>query len=158
MDGFFEIIMPILILVGGLIGVFGKSENRKQTSDQQSPNRPTQTTQTRRQTEQRKRTVHERQQENIQTLSIEEQRDQQMERLREQIKTGGHRLPEQSKTSSPQVVHSHKTSYEFEEFKKDMKRNLTKQGLIDSIIMAEVLGSPRARKPYRSIIYERKNI
>lgn len=37
-----------------------------------------------------------------------------------------------------------------------VKKNMTKKGLAESVIMAEVLGSPRAVKPYRSIISERK--
>lgn len=41
-------------------------------------------------------------------------------------------------------------------FKSQIQANLTRDGLVDSIIMAEVLGPPRATKPYRSVIQERK--
>jgi hypothetical protein len=39
----------------------------------------------------------------------------------------------------------------------DITRNLNKNGLAESVIMAEVLGSPRALKPYRSIVNRNKN-
>src|SRR5690625_2236794 len=36
--------------------------------------------------------------------------------------------------------------------KKRIRKNLTKKGLINGIIMSEVLGPPRARKPYQNIL------
>lgn len=42
------------------------------------------------------------------------------------------------------------------QFKRDVKSGLNREGLINGIIMSEVLGSPRARKPYRSVVSERK--
>src|SRR5699024_10950928 len=95
------------------------------------------------------------------TMTVEEHRDEQMERLKQQLNTDEDQsLPHitDNKQSVLKVVHSHDHSYKYGQFKKDMKKNLTKQGLIDSIVMAEVLGPPRARKPYRSIIYERKKL
>lgn len=38
----------------------------------------------------------------------------------------------------------------------NMKTGMTREGLAKSVVMAEVLGPPRAVKPYRSIISERK--
>lgn len=163
MEGLFEAILSnpflILLILGGIFSFFKGNPEKSQQEQQQRPSgRPTQT-HTR--TAQEKSTpVHIPQETNIDSLSIEEHRDEQMERLREQLNTGEHRLPDISKSdsSAPKVVHSHETSYKYNEFKKDMKRNLTKQGLIDSIVMAEVLGPPRARKPYRNIINERKSL
>jgi hypothetical protein len=43
------------------------------------------------------------------------------------------------------------------QFKKDVKAGLNREGLIRGIIMSEVLGPPRARKPYQNIITERKH-
>lgn len=38
----------------------------------------------------------------------------------------------------------------------NIKTSMTREGLAKSVVMAEVLGPPRAVKPYRSIISERK--
>lgn len=43
------------------------------------------------------------------------------------------------------------TNLNYEQFQKQMKGQLTKDGLIEGIIMAEILGPPRALKPYRSV-------
>ncbi len=44
--------------------------------------------------------------------------------------------------------------------KREMKRrvsgNLDGKGLVNGIIMSEVLGSPRAKQPYRSIVQKKK--
>lgn len=40
--------------------------------------------------------------------------------------------------------------------RKQISRNLTKQGLVNGIIMNEVIGPPRAMKPYRSITEQRR--
>ncbi|GGA68667.1 hypothetical protein [Ornithinibacillus halotolerans] len=54
----------------------------------------------------------------------------------------------------------HQTSTKLNEkqeaFKKDVQTGLTYKGLVQGVIMSEVLGPPRARKPYRSVIQERK--
>ncbi|MDY0405533.1 hypothetical protein P5G51_009095 [Virgibacillus sp. 179-BFC.A HS] len=40
--------------------------------------------------------------------------------------------------------------------KKQMKKRITGNGLVGGIIMSEVLGSPRAMKPYRSVVARRQ--
>lgn len=40
--------------------------------------------------------------------------------------------------------------------RKQISNNLTKQGLLNGIIMNEVLGPPRATKPYNSVIGQRR--
>ncbi|WP_077327053.1 hypothetical protein [Virgibacillus siamensis] len=45
---------------------------------------------------------------------------------------------------------------EQKEFKKRISNNLNKKGLVNGIIMAEILGKPRAMQPYRSIISKRR--
>jgi len=58
-----------------------------------------------------------------------------------------------SKTASPSLQDNNKYK---KEVKKQIKKRLSRKGLTESIIMAEVLGPPRARKPYKSVIDERR--
>lgn len=167
MDGLFEAILSnpflILLILGGIFSLFGGKTDKAHQENKQSSNRPTQTTQSYRRTDPIRNTqVNDHKTTNINTMSIEEHREEQIERLKDQLHNNDRyeTLPSDDKNtlSEPKAIHHHEKSYQFNQFKKDMKRNLTKQGLVDSIVMAEVLGAPRARKPYRSIIYERKNL
>lgn len=47
------------------------------------------------------------------------------------------------------------TNLRYEQFQRQMKGQLTKDGLIEGIVMAEILGPPRALKPYRSVPMQR---
>ena len=49
------------------------------------------------------------------------------------------------------------SSYSQVKFKKDFKKALSSEGLINSVIMAEVLGLPRAKNPYQSVTTKRVN-
>lgn len=166
MDELFEAILSnpflLILIIGGLISFFRGSSGKSDQESQQPSGRPTQRSQTYSQSESNKSTRSEmsdtEHSTNMSALSVEEQRDEQLERLKKQLNTNEHQVSPHPSKNKTKVVHSHESSYKYHEFKKDMKRNLTKQGLIDSIVMAEILGPPRARKPYRSIIDERKNL
>ncbi|WP_174613848.1 hypothetical protein [Virgibacillus ihumii] len=48
-------------------------------------------------------------------------------------------------------------SDEQKQFKKRVRSNLNKKGLVNGIIMSEVLGKPRAMKPYNSVSSKKRN-
>lgn len=91
------------------------------------------------------------------SVSMEEQK--QMEQLQKRMGGSSMAVVEERNDHShhadievdekgPGIVRPH----EHNEFRKEIKGKLNKKGLIDSIVMAEVLGPPRAKKPYSSIV------
>ncbi|HEX6593095.1 MAG TPA: hypothetical protein VF095_00710 [Bacillota bacterium] len=103
-------------------------------------------------------------------FSTEEQRQQQIDRLAEQMKTTTAQMNEQLGENSPISdiskyglrLHEGESSKNTlkerrKKLKKQLQRNLEKKEWINGIIMAEILGPPRARKPYESVITERVN-
>ncbi|WP_163970038.1 hypothetical protein [Oceanobacillus halotolerans] len=100
----------------------------------------------------------------IQSTSIEQQREDQMKRLADQIQTEGKQdLDEKVQNEAIQDImqtnedkrQKQQLTEEQFQLKQQIKHNLTKKGLVNGIVMAEVLGPPRSRKPYQSIIHER---
>lgn len=55
----------------------------------------------------------------------------------------------------PLRSHNDQTSLRNERFQRQMKEKLTKDGLIEGIVMAEILGPPRALKPYQPVPIKR---
>src|SRR5699024_1500728 len=106
---------------------------------------------------------------NEERLSLEDQRKEQMEKLAKQLQTtatnvSAQRLDENKDASditkyglslheaaTPDVT----LKKQKDKFKRQLQSNLEKKELINGIIMAEVLGPPRSRKPYQSVISER---
>ncbi len=81
--------------------------------------------------------------------SIEEQRKKQRDALANRFQTTTDTDVSKGKVSldlTPVMGQNKKTSIS----KKNLKKRMTKKGLQESIIMAEVLGKPRALKPYNT--------
>lgn len=90
--------------------------------------------------------------------SIEDQRQKQLEKL-------AHRMdasldPEEDEQYSSANLGTKKKEHKLvsdssivkqEKMKKRIRNKLNREGLIDSVIMAEVLGKPRSLKPYENI-------
>ncbi|GIP61603.1 hypothetical protein J32TS6_01580 [Virgibacillus pantothenticus] len=97
----------------------------------------------------------ERARDSFSTASASEQKQQQMEQLAEQIGTNLQaplkEFQQQAKSiqnkRDDETKHLHK-----QKLKRQVANNLTQEGLVNGIIMAEVLGKPRAKNPYRSIL------
>ncbi|SFD55296.1 hypothetical protein SAMN05216238_102182 [Lentibacillus persicus] len=92
--------------------------------------------------------------------TIEEQQQEQRRQLAERMNTAGEK---QENAGEHDAIKRHdvrepenELSLEQRKAKKQMNNNLTRTGVINGVIMSEVLGSPRAVKPYRSVIAERK--
>lgn len=95
-------------------------------------------------------------------LSIEDQRQQQMLRLSRELASSNEHSglkgrPKVADERRRRDVNDLVSSYEQERFQKEFKQGLTRRGIINSVVMAEVLGQPRARNPYESVIAKRKS-
>lgn len=106
--------------------------------------------------------------------SIEQQQGQQMKELEKRMRTRAasasvDKMNTRSKTvAEGQSENTYKSNFHDSsgnsgnpkphqhEFKKEIKGKLNRKELIDSIIMAEVLGPPRSKKPYSSIVNRKK--
>jgi len=169
LEAIFGNFMIVLIIIGGIVGFLkDKSEKGKQQKEQSesplgTPN-PTAAPSAGRdyQTSRHKPVEPVRRESHHSAPSVGEQRAEQMKQLVGRMQTGTSKTPEdvQPKVIKGSTATAKRSkpvkSQRPDAFKKKFKSNLTRDGLVDSIIMAEVLGSPRATKPYRSVIQQRK--
>lgn len=156
----------LILIIGGIISLFRGSSDQKNEQNQRTnrpkpvPNQHTRTQPHRQRSETRR---VEPKQEAVHSISIEDQREKQLEqltsRLGSQAADSEHsglknrpKIADQKRTAEIQSLHNQKVKAEF---KRKFKKNLSRSGLIDSVIMSEVLGAPRARKPYRSVVSKR---
>lgn len=168
MESFLEFIFAnffiVLIVVGFIINFFSKNRNEEERKQQrerrESPLpdlRETRTYDRARETvQQTKQQLEQRTEATAKT--IEEQRQEQYERLRSQYQTAYNE--EDAKKALNQAVQGQTSIKRKEEVAKvdiHLDKKLTSaEGLIESVIMAEVLGPPRALNPYQNIVAKRK--
>lgn len=180
MDGLIELIFKnpflLILILGGIFSMFGgkKTKNQEEQEDKRKEQRQQQARQQRQapapsrnvpppfnpQPKPERKTYGDKTEEQItDTLSIDDQREEQIKRLTEQYRTNEH----SGLTDKAEVAHKRreievqniKSKYS-KQFKQDFKKSLTHKGLINSIVMAEVLGRPRASRPYESVIMKRR--
>ncbi|RDW19232.1 hypothetical protein CWR48_09315 [Oceanobacillus arenosus] len=177
MGGFFQLIFDnifvVIIIISAIMGLFGKkpedAEKRKhqnnrpkpapnpvsrgQQNARPEPSRTTGSKQTRGNVPKPTKPM-------VSTISIEEQQKAQMERLKGTINSGENNaiddLSHHAFVEDPITTSINELSKVQANYKKQIRTNLTRKGLVNGIIMSEVLGSPRARKPYQSIVEQRK--
>ncbi|GGP12660.1 hypothetical protein [Oceanobacillus neutriphilus] len=178
MDWIFDNLFLVIIIISGLITFLGDSKRRQEEQKKKQSTPPQNQTQTRqrqqrspqemrtRQQTQRKReqpraerqVYREGARPDISAGSIEEQQKKQMERLANRYQTSSQDLENAEQKFKDLMVN--RNVEEVNPGKREMKRrisgNLDGKGLVNGIIMAEVLGSPRAKQPYRSIVQKRK--
>ncbi|WP_330948614.1 hypothetical protein [Virgibacillus sp. MG-45] len=178
MDFIMDNIVIIALIVGGLLKFFGdstsKEDQRKESSNPTRNPRPAQSPRPVPTASERGRTVPpsvevqkqhaEQEMVTVQPASIKEQQQQQLERLANRVNTTmDHSMQHINKQHTGKqkmngMKQQHQNShYSIHKRKKQMENRLTSRGLVDSVIMAEVLGAPRAKKPYRNIITDRNN-
>ncbi|MGP4107230.1 hypothetical protein [Virgibacillus sp. L01] len=155
-----DVILIILAIIGGLAG-FLKDKSDKDTNKQKrtvnSPNpSPTPSGGGGMARSDYQTQVSE------EKTSIEEQQQEQRERLADRMNTATQKAIEERKHDA--IINENdninqtgnKLSVEQKRFKRRIKNNLNQQGLVNGVIMAEVLGSPRAKEPYQSIVKQRR--
>lgn len=99
------------------------------------------------------------------STSIESEQQAQLKRLQERLgavpdadvspEMYRNLIAEQELTFSEVLKKIDHFSDEQRVLRNDLKKSLKNKGLINGIIMAEVLGKPRALKPYESVVVER---
>lgn len=165
MEWIFENLFLIIVIISGIIGFFNQDSKDKNKKDNNKKKpfdipKPTPTPSGGRKTNpEPTQTINRPKPTN---LSVEEQQQEQLKRLASQLKTASsHQLENisnKSHRSFEQITDLQRETFSEKqrELKKQIGSNLGRKGLVQGIIMSEVLGPPRARKPYRSIIEERK--
>jgi hypothetical protein len=171
----------IFLIVSGIIGFLSgnKEEQKKQRQPSRRPRQPqTAPSRTERQMSPIPLEKEEPKEQSVMSMESEsgaigDEQQAQMERL--QRKYGDGSVPKDVKSKLGDAVTengldvdfikrqqlqkmgdvSKELSKEQKALKNDIRGSLRKKGLINGIIMAEVLGNPRAIKPYQSVTVER---
>lgn len=171
MEAFFNFLFDnlfiVIIIIGGILSFFrnqtGKEEQKKKKPYNKKPNAPKPTPAPSGGNYQKTRTNAEEKSDRgpSRTESLKDEQRKQMEKLTSRIHTVTTKqmdnLPHPGFASRTLNEQKQALSQHRENVRKQIKSRLKREGLIDSVIMAEVLGRPRALKPYRSIMSERKN-
>lgn len=176
MDWIFDNMFLVIIIISGIISVLsgGKKNEEAKKKRQSTPpqNRPQQRQQTAKSTmshqpsrnkrvqpRAERQIYREESRPDISAGSVEEQQKEQMERLRSRYQTASRGDLEDLADKFKDLVVERQNEEESlgkREMKKRVSGNLDGKGLVNGIIMAEVLGAPRAKKPYRNAIQARK--
>ncbi|MBP1947577.1 hypothetical protein [Virgibacillus litoralis] len=155
-----DVILIILAIIGGLAG-FLKDKSDTNSNKQRrtaNPPKPSPTP-----SGGVGETVSNNQpQSTVAKTSIEEQQQEQRERLADRMNTDTQKALDERKhdaiitDNSDNKESDRELSAEQKRFKRRIKNNLNQKGLVNGVIMAEVLGSPRATKPYQSVVKQRR--
>lgn len=156
-----DVILIILAIIGGLAG-FLKDKSDKDTNKQKrTVNSPKPSPTPSGGAGGMARNDHQPQYSEEKT-SIEEQQQEQRDRLADRMNTATQQAIDERKHDAILNENDNdnqsdkELSVEQKRFKRRIKNNLNQKGLVNSVIMAEVLGSPRAKKPYQSIVQQRR--
>lgn len=174
MDSFFNLIFEnffiVIIIVVAIFNFLSKAKKDSEPQEQQSePTREKPKRSIQDLIEEKAEQVRDSYQQTRETVEdeaqkgknlFEEQRQKQYEQLRNQMQSTQPK-ENQEKETFPKNKFSEKSLKERTEsdgisINRNIKRKLTKQGLAESIVMAEVLGPPRALNPYQNVAMKRK--
>ncbi|RYG74732.1 hypothetical protein EU245_00700 [Lentibacillus lipolyticus] len=155
-----DIILVVLAIIGALSGLFkDKSETESPIPKRENVPRETKP----------KQTVSSDTGEELESQSplpssstIEDIQKQQREQLAERMDGTGTANQEESEHKQDAMKlntgkDADDASHKQQKLKKNIRNNLNRSGLVNGVIMSEVLGQPRANKPYRTITSQRKN-
>lgn len=150
MDGIVPFLMMLFAIGGGLISLFGKDK------EENKPVRRTETAKPIARSE-------ERQTSNKQTTAMEDyanNKQEQLEKLKSNLDVDPNLYNKNGATSGnplQQVVRLDNKSIPKKKRSKriSLTRSISRHGLAESIVMAEVLGAPRSKKPYQNKSYVR---
>lgn len=168
MGGLIDLILEnplfLIILIGGIVSLLrGKSENTEENQPETKRPKPAQAENAFEPSRQRERS---RSAETIKTepvasRSIEELRQEQMLRFSGQADSDEDQQVNKSRKISNKIRKESTRSRDIRQnekvFKNNFNQSLTKKGLVNSVIMAEVLGAPRSRRAYQTVITKRRN-
>ncbi|MFD2630868.1 hypothetical protein [Oceanobacillus kapialis] len=162
LEAIFGNMFVILAIIAGIIGFFKEGSKKKEENTQNRPRQNTPPTQRSNSSNPRTSPSLEDTVSTIDASSIEEQQQNQLDHLANRYATAkrsAENISENLQRSSSLKERSKEDDHlsaSQKQFKRKLNRNLTKQGLANGVIMAEILGPPRAKKPYRTVVQERK--
>ncbi len=181
MDGFFDFIFSnffiVIIILVAVFNLFNKGKNQREESETNSQNRRQEQPEKpslQERIEQKVKEAKESYQEIQDTIasesktetsqkteapkSIQEQRQEQYEQLKRRLQPSNQRTKDEPLPETRVSVKPVNTSSDQEklEVMKQFDKKLTRQGLAESIVMAEVLGPPRALNPYQNVAMKRR--
>lgn len=159
-DFIFDNLFIVILIVSGLIGLFNKSK-QEQEEEKRPAQRPKTPEMPKRQPEQPmnrrttqtdtgKQTVKQSYQ--LSENSYEQARQQQYEELKSRYQAA---VDNEKISDISSRINSKKETEDNIQVDMDLKKKITQKGLMESVVMAEVLGPPRARKPYHNILNRR---
>lgn len=166
MDNLIDLVLSnplfLVILIGGIISLMkGKSEQEnkgKETTTQKPKQNPLEELFERSKQREQTRTAEKVITEPKSTKSIDELREKQMSKFTQQVDDEiDQEKVEQIKNLQKHMKEEHtKKNRTKKAFRKDFTKSLSSKGLVNSVIMAEVLGPPRGRRSYQNIISKRR--
>ncbi|WP_087971714.1 hypothetical protein [Oceanobacillus rekensis] len=165
MDWIFDNLFIIIIIVSGLIGFFRNNDSEEKKKETTKPVPPKSvripnTPPIRREQPRAERKVYKERptKPTVSTASIEEQQKVQMERLAGKngaITDSLENLTGQNSLGNSLNEQTENSAMKKESLRKQVTSNLGAQGLVNGIIMSEVLGAPRAKKPFKTVLQGR---
>ncbi|WP_099158546.1 hypothetical protein [Virgibacillus ndiopensis] len=164
MEGIFDAIfgnfLVVLAIIGGIVGFLKDKSNKNSDGEHNKPYQVPKPTTTPSGGSGQSQRHSSSTQASINTQTLKEQQEKQMQQLAERM--NANRKSSQEDLNHDAIIGNtinKQVRYDTQQktkMKKQVKRNLTGKGLVDGIIMAEVLGPPRAVKPYKSVIENRR--
>ncbi|WP_407268444.1 hypothetical protein [Radiobacillus sp. PE A8.2] len=155
MDELIGFLLPLIFVIGGILGLFKKSEDSNENKPVQRTNpspRPTPTPSGG--MDQRAELQQESEPEHKGAKTFQEKMYDKLESI--ESTSGNTRTKEiQQNASIHDAIKGEHTPRAYKKTSTNRKSmvsvrgQLTKKGLVNSVVMAEVLGQPRATKPYR---------
>ncbi|WP_068674339.1 hypothetical protein [Oceanobacillus sp. Castelsardo] len=166
LEAIFSNFFLILVILSGIFSFFKKNteDQKKNKTPSKQKTKPKTVQPSARSTETTKKRpvytskIEDTIQESLQQLSVEEQQKAQMERLAEKFNTNKEigRTIEQGLDFSQSFSNSKILKTKQIEKRTDFNMRLKRNDLVQGVILSEVLGSPRSKKPYQTVIEERK--
>ncbi|MFD1038521.1 hypothetical protein ACFQ3N_08965 [Virgibacillus byunsanensis] len=150
----------IVVIIAGIIG-FLRDSSAKQKQQERKPSNTPRSTSTPSGGRSRSQGDYRgnQSQQTVSSTSIQDQQNEQMKQVADRMgaKKGIEELPHDAIIGNTlREPPKEELSHDQLKLRQQIGNNLTKKGLVNGIIMAEVLGPPRAKKPYRSVISERR--
>lgn len=181
MNDIFELIMGnmfiVIIIIGALIKLFSNSkakENERTNNEQQSnedheesqsvfqqvkaemeQQKKAQTLENERRSKEVAAEKMKQVTQSVGSVSVEKHRQAQVDRLKQGYQTASKAVDSEHSSGLSSLEPLRQETTGNDEISLKLNKRLTQKGLIESVVMAEVLGSPRALKPYRSVTSNR---
>lgn len=164
MDWIFENLFLVFVIISGIIAVLGdgkkknQEEQKRKTPPQKQSNSAPRTTQ--RQPRAERKVYTEQERPTMSAGNIQEQQQEQMKRIANKYSAQVQNVEDLDKKDTSTVLPANKDDNQGisqQEMKRRVTSNLSAEGLVNGVIMSEVLGSPRAKKPYRSVVRDRSH-